>query len=84
MLEDQVKLFKNPTWIYGVVISYATVAEFREMTLDIIESHEQKAMETLDEYDRFHPVDATFALQRTLIIIWNLLASRFEFISPTH
>lgn len=84
ILEEQVQLFKNPSWIYGVVISYATVTEFREMTLDIIEGHEQKAIETLVEYDHFHPVDATFALQRTLIIIWNLLSSRFELVSPIH
>lgn len=79
--EDEVNLFNNPLWKYGVILSYATVKEFREMSREKIESHEEKAINFLNKYNRFHPIDATSALQRTLIIIWNLLASRFELLS---
>lgn len=58
---------------------FLTSEEFRKLPRERMEHFEGKAVDFLNKYDTIHPVNDTITIQKTLTIVWILLASRFEF-----
>ncbi|XP_031623121.1 SET and MYND domain-containing protein 4-like [Contarinia nasturtii] len=62
---------------------FMTAQEIRHLPRNQLLSYEQKAIEFLCKYDTIHPVNDTIAIEKTLQILWILLASKFEFASES-
>lgn len=58
---------------------FMTAQEVRDLSSEQIENYEKKSIEFLEKYDTIHPVNDTIAIQKTLQIMWALLASKFPF-----
>lgn len=78
-LAGAVNCTQDILYINAIEPIFMTAQEVRNLPKDRIESYEAKAIEFLEKYDTIHPVNDTIAMQKTLQIVWILLASRFPF-----
>ncbi|XP_055298565.1 SET and MYND domain-containing protein 4-like [Sitodiplosis mosellana] len=76
-LTNEVNLSRDPLYEFGLQPSAMTIKRFRKLTRSEVLSYEKKAIEFLEKYDRFHPVNDTIVMQNNLQIMWNVLASRY-------
>lgn len=77
-MEPEINFSENPALKRGLKPAFMTVSEFRQLPIEIIKDYEEKAIEFLQQYDRYHPNSASILLQRIWIMIWNFLVTRFE------
>lgn len=70
---------QDPLYQEAIESIFLTSEEFRKLPRERMEHFEGKAIDFLNKFDTIHPVNDTITIQKTLQIIWILLASRFEF-----
>lgn len=75
-LVDAVDLSDDPVYDDGMKPGLMRVNEIRKLSTNEITKHEKKAIEFLEKYDRFHPVNDTICMQDSLRCMWNVLAMR--------
>lgn len=76
-LVDRDNLRDDPLWIDGIAAIFLGLNAFRALSLDTIESHEEKAIAFLEKYHDRHPIRDTISMQEFLQIAWNILASPY-------
>lgn len=80
-LAGAVNCTQDTLYIKAIEPIFMTAQEVRGLSREEIDNYEAKAIEFLEKYDTIHPVNDTIAMQKTLQIIWILLASKFSFSS---
>lgn len=78
-LAGAVNCTQDTLYIKAIELVFMTAHEVRNLSREQIDNYEAKAIEFLEKYDTIHPVNDTIAIQKTLQIVWVLLASRFSF-----
>lgn len=72
---DRVNLREDPLWKDGIAPIFMEVAEFRQLSLEIIESHERKTIEFLQKYANQRQIRDNISMQEALQVMWNVVAS---------
>lgn len=75
-LVNEIDLSDDPIYDDAIKPGRMTANEIRKLSANEIAKYEKKAIEFLEEYDRFHPVNDTICMQDTLRYVWNILAMR--------
>lgn len=75
-LVNEVDLSDDPVYNDAIKPGTMTVNAIRKLSNNEITKHEKRAIEFLEKYDRFHPVNDTICMQDTLRLMWNILAMR--------
>lgn len=75
-LKDECDFSGDPLYKIAMKPSAITVEEFRTLPRSRIREIENKSIDFLVKYERFHPVNDTMTMQINLQIMWNVLASR--------
>lgn len=76
---DRFNLREDPLWKDGIAPIFMEVAEFRQLSLEIIETHEQNTIEFLQKYANQRQIRDNISMQESLQVMWNVIASYSHF-----
>lgn len=76
-MAERMTLSGDPLYKAGIKPYEMKVQAFRKQSRETIAEQEKKAIEFLEQHDRYHPVHDTIAMQGNLIGMWSMLTSRY-------
>ena len=75
---DEVNFTTNQIYKDGMALTMMTLDQFRKLPVATIERHEKNAIQFLELFGRFHPINETINIKNALLIMWCILAKDYS------